>query len=693
MKNRGLRFFWSIDNSVEFLLKLSGVPRAYSIKTYDFSTLYTNLPLDYIYECLEKLIIKMYNNSGAVGLLINADRKKAFWSQGCSYPGYKLYTIDKLLDALKYILYNTYVQFAGNVLKQTQGIPMGGNASPFIADLYLSWCEYCYVTNIVKKDYLLAKKLSYNCRYLDDICTVNLKGFGTIAKNIYDTTLLLEGSTSSYKWDNFLDLYIRIIDGKFVTGIYHKVDDFSFEVISFPFPDSNIHSALGHKTFYSQLIRFYKLCNNITDFLFRAKLIYNKLLSRGYEYKLLRKAFITFCQRFEVCTKFGETRYDKFFTMMVTFDNYVVWNVNDTDMNVWDIIKPCSVKLNQLTSFPSCKQKEPSASSQSVQVKKHDMCVRDLDGQKPNNLSSTAQLVVPNHVHPFGINNPNNHCYINSVLQYLYCIIRTADLNWNHYDSLEGQITECLFNTAHNVTNLHSVDDLKLKLANYDSFYKGCVQQDSSECLMLLLEIIDKGCFVCPSNEDNTYISHGDSVSEHLFSFIMERCVVCSLCGLRSPSFESNSILHVTPKIDASMQQLITQEQTQKMYKTCSYCSKENWHVESKYILQPPKYLHIVVNRFNYLNNKVTKNRDMIPLDHNLWLGPFQFKLQATVDHHGYSIHAGHYTTSIICCGKNFYCNDDRITECSNKCGSSTAYILLYKCTDNGTDHNLEGES
>ena len=94
MKNRGLRFFWSIDNSVEFLLKLSGVPRAYSIKTYDFSTLYTNLPLDYIYECLEKLIIKMYNNSGAVGLLINADRKKAFWSQGCSYPGYKLYTIN-----------------------------------------------------------------------------------------------------------------------------------------------------------------------------------------------------------------------------------------------------------------------------------------------------------------------------------------------------------------------------------------------------------------------------------------------------------------------------------------------------------------------------------------------------------------------------------------------------------------------
>ena len=52
---------------------------------------------------------------------------------------------------------------------------MGGNASPFIADLYLSWCEYCYMTKIVKTDYAMAKLLSYNWRYFDDICTVNFK--------------------------------------------------------------------------------------------------------------------------------------------------------------------------------------------------------------------------------------------------------------------------------------------------------------------------------------------------------------------------------------------------------------------------------------------------------------------------------------------------------------------------------------
>ena len=53
--------------------------------------------------------------------------------------GYKTYTVDMLIDALELTLYNTYVQFGGYIFKQILGIPMGGNASPFIADSYLAW--------------------------------------------------------------------------------------------------------------------------------------------------------------------------------------------------------------------------------------------------------------------------------------------------------------------------------------------------------------------------------------------------------------------------------------------------------------------------------------------------------------------------------------------------------------------------
>ena len=114
-------------------------------------------------------------------------------------------------------------------------ILMDGNATPLIVDLYLSECEYCYMIKVVKTDCASANLLLYNCRHLDDICTVNLKYFGDIARDVYDNILLLGCCTCSHAQDTFLDLYIRVIDHKFVIGIYYKVDHFNFEVIICPF--------------------------------------------------------------------------------------------------------------------------------------------------------------------------------------------------------------------------------------------------------------------------------------------------------------------------------------------------------------------------------------------------------------------------------------------------------------------------
>ena len=175
----------------------------------------------------------MFVNSKSVALMVNENSIRAFWSNGSNCAGYREYTIDKLLEALELILFNTHFQFNASIFKQILGIPMGVNVSPVIADLFLSWCEYCYMTKVVKTDYALVKLLSYNCRYLDDICTINFESFSDIARDIYDNTLLLEGSICSYKQDTLFNLYIRVVDHKYITGIYHKVDDFNFEVILF----------------------------------------------------------------------------------------------------------------------------------------------------------------------------------------------------------------------------------------------------------------------------------------------------------------------------------------------------------------------------------------------------------------------------------------------------------------------------
>ena len=142
-------------------------------------------------------------------------------------------------------------------------------------------------------------------------------------------------------------------------------------------------------------------------------------------------------------------------------------------------------------------------------------------------------------------------------------------------------------------------------------------------------------------------------------------------------------ILYISPTDTPSIQNLILEGLQQKLQKSCSRCNKNTWHIESSYILQPPKYLLLFVNRFRYLNNNITKDRCPIPLDTTVRLGPLKFNLQATIDHHGPSIDSGHYTASINCCKKTFYCNDHKITEfgITDK-NSSTAYIVLYKWID-----------
>ena len=122
-------------------------------------------------------------------------------------------------------------------------------------------------------------------------------------------------------------------------------------------------------------------------------------------------------------------------------------------------------------------------------------------------------------------------------------------------------------------------------------------------------------------------------------------------------------ILTASSTVFCVLHHLISEGLQQKLQKSCSRCNRNTRHVESSYILQPPKYMLLFVNRFRYINSNVTKDRCPIPVDTTVRLGPLKFSLQATIDNHAPSIHSGHYTASINCCKKTFYWNDHTITE------------------------------
>ena len=149
------------------------------------------------------------------------------------------------------------------------------------------------------------------------------------------------------------------------------------------------------------------------------------------------------------------------------------------------------------------------------------------------------------------------------------------------------------------------------------------------------------------------------------------------------PHFGLVVCIYISHTDTSSILNLILQRLQQKLQKSCSRCNKNTWHVESGYILQPPKYLLLFVNRFRYLRDNVTKDASY-PWIRPLGFVPLQFSLRATIEHHGPSIHSSHYTATINCRKKHYIATITQLRSLELLIAkkSSTAYVILYVLID-----------
>ena len=80
--------------------------------------------------------------------------------------------------ALEYLLFNSYVNSGPYVFRQIKSYPMGGNAAPLMADLFMANSEFRNMDKLVisktSDNLRLVKKLSYNSRCIDDIAVCNM---------------------------------------------------------------------------------------------------------------------------------------------------------------------------------------------------------------------------------------------------------------------------------------------------------------------------------------------------------------------------------------------------------------------------------------------------------------------------------------------------------------------------------------
>ena len=115
---------------------------ASGLSTYDFSTLYTTLPHNLIKEKLTELIEQQFNREGSLYLACN-DKNSFFTSE--QPKRYKLWSCQKMCDALHYLLDYIFIRFGSKLYRQNVGIPMGTNCALLVADLFL----FCYERDIM----------------------------------------------------------------------------------------------------------------------------------------------------------------------------------------------------------------------------------------------------------------------------------------------------------------------------------------------------------------------------------------------------------------------------------------------------------------------------------------------------------------------------------------------------------------
>ena len=309
----GINQMWILKNSKELLehLKSPTFNHVTSIKSFDFSTLYTTIPHQKLKDRLTSIIRNAFifkNGNRRYKYLVLGHEESYFVKEHSDSKS--KYSEDDIIKMLEFLVDNIFVVFAGKVFQQTVGIPMGTNCAPLLADIFLYSYEADFIQSLLstgKKH--LASRFNLTYRYIDDVLSINNPEFENYLGQMYPAELEIKDTTESTTSASYLDLLLSIgRDGQLHTSIYDKRDDFNFHITNFPFLSSNIPSSPAYGVFISQLIRYARACSSYECFILRARRLSSKLLKQGYLVERLKSSFRKFYGRYgDLIEQYGVT--------------------------------------------------------------------------------------------------------------------------------------------------------------------------------------------------------------------------------------------------------------------------------------------------------------------------------------------------------------------------------------------------
>ena len=276
----GVNSFWIIQNNkpvIDTLNKLNNRKAAKSVTTYDFSTLYTNIPHDKLIRTINSVIDFAFKGRTQEKISINS-YGIANW---CNSSKYFVFDIKSLKKAVEYVIKNCYFAIGDQVFQQIIGIPMGSDPAPFFANLFLFYYEWQFINNLKKVNVISARKFCYTFRFIDDLITINNANFEINIRNIYPAELELKKENDDDKRATFLDLDIEIRYSKFKTKLYDKRDNFDFNIIRMPYKSSNIPQKMFYSAMSAEILRICKATTSFKDFLESTKILITRIKKQG----------------------------------------------------------------------------------------------------------------------------------------------------------------------------------------------------------------------------------------------------------------------------------------------------------------------------------------------------------------------------------------------------------------------------
>ena len=144
---------------------------AKQIITFDFSTLYTNIPHDKLLDILYKFVDFVFKGGTRDYIIIN--------KQGCASWSSKkrghhfVFTKSLLKDAIKFLLHKCFFSIGNITTIQAIGIPMRSDPAPFFANLFLAHKKAGWVKAQRKLGTINVRKVNNSFRFIDELLSLN----------------------------------------------------------------------------------------------------------------------------------------------------------------------------------------------------------------------------------------------------------------------------------------------------------------------------------------------------------------------------------------------------------------------------------------------------------------------------------------------------------------------------------------